>query len=51
MFLNAYDLGMGLGAVALGWVVQLTSYQSMFFVLIVIAVLYIGLALALSKRA
>lgn len=51
MFLNAYDLGMGLGAVVLGWVVQLTSYQSMFFVLIAVSVLYIGLALKLSKRA
>lgn len=51
MFLNAYDLGMGLGAVVLGWVVQLSSYRNMFFSLIVISILYIGLALALSKRA
>lgn len=51
MFLNAYDLGMGLGAVLLGGVVELVAYQGMFWVLTAVSLVYIGLALGLSRRA
>ncbi|BDZ29856.1 MFS transporter [Lactiplantibacillus sp. WILCCON 0030] len=50
MFLNSYDLGMGLGAVILGWLVEGLQYQGMFFVLALVGLVYIGLALRLSKR-
>ncbi|WP_367295764.1 MFS transporter [Levilactobacillus yonginensis] len=50
MFLNSYDLGMGLGAVVLGWVVEAVAYQGMFWVLTVISLLYIALALGCSRR-
>jgi len=49
MFLNAYDLGMGLGAVILGWVVEAVAYQGMFWVLTAVSIVYIGVALALSR--
>ncbi|MFC6179730.1 MFS transporter [Lactiplantibacillus daowaiensis] len=49
MFLNSYDLGMGLGAVVLGSVVELVSYQGMFLVLAVVSLLYIGLAMVMSR--
>ncbi|VDG23107.1 MFS transporter [Lactiplantibacillus mudanjiangensis] len=45
MFLNSYDLGMGLGAVILGVVVEVVGYQGMFLVLAAVALGYIGLAL------
>ncbi|MFC6207183.1 MFS transporter [Levilactobacillus tongjiangensis] len=50
MFLNSYDLGMGLGAVILGWVVEAVAYQGMFWVLTAISLLYIVLALGCSRR-
>lgn len=50
MFLNSYDLGMGLGAVVLGWVVEAVAYQGMFWVLTAISLLYIALALGCSRR-
>lgn len=49
MFLNAYDLGMGLGAVILGWVVEVVAYQGMFWVLTAVSLVYIGLAMRLSR--
>lgn len=51
MFLNSYDLGMGLGAVVLGWVVEAVGYQRMFLVLTVVAAIYIALALLLSRHS
>lgn len=45
MFLNSYDLGMGLGAVILGVVVEVVGYQGMFLVLAAVALGYISLAL------
>lgn len=45
MFLNSYDLGMGLGAVILGVVVEVVGYQGMFLLLAAVALGYIGLAL------
>ncbi|WP_125573768.1 MFS transporter [Levilactobacillus huananensis] len=50
MFLNSYDLGMGLGAVVLGWVVEAVGYQAMFLVLTAVAAVYIALALVLSRH-
>ncbi|KRL93601.1 MFS transporter [Levilactobacillus hammesii] len=49
MFLNAYDLGMGLGAVVLGWVVEAVAYRGMFLILAVVACGYVALALGLSR--
>jgi len=51
MFLNAYDLGMGLGAVSLGWLVEGVTYQGMFWVLALVALGYIGVALRASRSA
>jgi len=50
MFLNAYDLGMGIGAVVLGGLVELVHYQGMFLVLTLVGVGYIWLAAGLSRR-
>jgi len=50
MFLNSYDLGMGLGAVVLGALVEGIQYQGMFLVLAVVGLIYIGLSLGLSRR-
>ncbi|MFC6293715.1 MFS transporter [Lactiplantibacillus daoliensis] len=50
MFLNSYDLGMGLGAVVLGALVEDIQYQGMFLVLAVVGLIYIGLSLGLSRR-
>jgi len=50
MFLNSYDLGMGLGAVVLGGLVEILQYQGMFFVLAIVGVGYFGLALSMSRR-
>jgi len=49
MFLNAYDLGMGLGAVSLGWLVEGVTYQGMFWVLALVSLGYIGVALRASR--
>lgn len=51
MFMNSYDLGMGLGAVVLGWVVEAVGYQRMFLVLTAVAAIYIALALLLSRHS
>lgn len=50
MFLNSYDLGMGLGAVVLGGLVELLQYQGMFWVLSIVGLCYIGLAMVASRR-
>ena len=41
-FTAAGDLGMGLGAVIMGVVVQLTSYPTMFLCLALVAVISLG---------
>lgn len=49
MFLNAYDLGMGLGAVVLGGLVELAGYAGMFWTLAGIGIIYFVLGTILSQ--
>lgn len=50
MFLNCYDFGMGIGAYLLGKVVDITSYATMFQVLLWFTLVYLLLTLYYSRR-